>query len=132
MFGPTDMVSLYKGATTSFERMALQALLGGTPATNATAYSQFKPHKFRNGAKSANPILHGGQDPLVPVVQSNTLKAKLESFNVPVQLFIYPNEGHGWFGTSLTDSYAKIQAFLPHITHNRRRSFLSPNNFSRF
>ena len=116
MFGPTDMVNLYNGATTSFERMALQALLGGTPATNATAYSNSSPINFVTAQSPPTLILHGGQDPLVPVAQSNALKAKLESFNVPVQLFIYPNEGHGWFGASLTDSYAKIQAFL--TTHN--------------
>jgi hypothetical protein len=40
------------------------------------------------------------------------LKNKLQSFGVVNQMVVYPNEGHGWFGTSLLDSFDKIVAFL--------------------
>mgnify|MGYP006138668377 CR=1 FL=1 len=56
--------------------------------------------------------LPGGADPLVAPSQSLALKAKLEGANVPVQMVLYPTEGHGWMGANLTDSYNRIEAFL--------------------
>lgn len=112
MFGPTDMTALYNGLTTNIERFALQAMLSGTPATNPTLYQSSSPIYFASAQSPPTLILHGGADPVVPVTQSTALKAKLESVNVPVQLFLYPNEGHGWFGANLIDSYGKIASFL--------------------
>jgi acetyl esterase/lipase len=112
MFGPTDMTALYNSLTTTFERFAFQAMLNGTPSTNPALYQASSPINFVSAQSPPTLILHGGVDPLVPVSQSTMLKAKLETQNVPVQLFIYPTEGHGWFGTNLTDSYEKITSFL--------------------
>jgi dipeptidyl aminopeptidase/acylaminoacyl peptidase len=51
------------------------------------------------------------------VAQSKALKEKLESTGVPVELVVYPNEGHGWYGANLTDSYQRIELFLnKHVT----------------
>ena len=112
MFGPTDMTALYSSLATPIERFAFQSLLGGTPASNPTMYQASSPVNFVSAQSPPTLILHGGADPVVPVSQSTSLKAKLESFNVPVQLVVYPTEGHGWFGANLTDSYGKITAFL--------------------
>jgi acetyl esterase/lipase len=112
MFGPTDMVALYNSLATPIERFALQSLLGGTPSSNPAMYQASSPIHFVSSQSPPTLILHGGADPLVPVSQSHTLKAKLESFSVPVQMVVYPTEGHGWFGANLTDSYVKISAFL--------------------
>jgi dipeptidyl aminopeptidase/acylaminoacyl peptidase len=48
----------------------------------------------------------------VPISQSILLKNKLDVARVINKLVIYPNEGHGWTGTSLDDSYHQIQGFL--------------------
>lgn len=112
MFGPTDMVDLYNNASSQIEQLAIKALLSGTPATNAALYQRSSPVNFVSAQSPPTLILHGGQDPLVPLSQSLTLKARLEAVNVPVQLVIYPDEAHGWTGASLTDSYEKIAAFL--------------------
>jgi dipeptidyl aminopeptidase/acylaminoacyl peptidase len=48
----------------------------------------------------------------VPLSQSTTLKAKLESAGVPVRLVIYQNVGHGWQGESLVSSFSEIENFL--------------------
>ena len=89
-----------------------QALLGGTPSTNAALYQASSPINFVSARCPPTLILHGGADPLVPVSQSTALKATLESVNVPVQMVIYPTEGHGWLGANLSDSYGKIADFL--------------------
>ena len=112
MFGPTDMAGLYNSLTTNIERFAFQSLLGGPPSTNPALYQSSSPINFVSAQSPPTLILHGGADPLVPVSQSTQLKTKLETANVPVQLFIYPNEGHGWFGANLVDSYGKITSFL--------------------
>ncbi len=112
MFGPTDLAAMYNNATTSLEQMILQALLKGTPATNAALYQSSSPIHFVTAQSPPTLILQGGADPLVSPTQSTALKAKLEATNVPVQFVLYPTEAHGWTGANLTDSYNKIEAFL--------------------
>jgi dipeptidyl aminopeptidase/acylaminoacyl peptidase len=56
--------------------------------------------------------LQGGQDPLVPAAQATLLKARLDSAGVANQYVFYPNEGHGWVGANLNDSFDKIEAFI--------------------
>ncbi|HUS02315.1 MAG TPA: alpha/beta hydrolase [Chitinophagaceae bacterium] len=41
-------------------------------------------------------ILHGDQDNMVPIQQSETLVKKLQAANVPVSLTIKTDGGHGW------------------------------------
>ncbi len=112
MFGPTDMVALYNNLTTPFERTVLQSLLGGTPVTNAAMYQGSSPINFVSAQSPPTLIFHGELDPLVPISQSIALKEKLQQANVPVQMVTYPNEGHGWTGDNLTDSYNRISTFL--------------------
>lgn len=116
MFGPTDLVALYNGAGTPLEQLILQALLSGTPATNAGLYQSSSPVNFVTAQSPPTLILHGAADALVPISQSNALKAKLEAAGVPFQLVVYPTEGHGWIGANLQDTYNKVTAFL--TTHN--------------
>jgi acetyl esterase/lipase len=112
MFGPTDLVAIYNNATTSLEQLILQTLLSGTPTTNAALYQSSSPIHFVTAQSPPTLILHGGADPIVSPSQSTALKAKLEADDVPVQMVLYPGEGHGWTGANLTDSYNKIEAFL--------------------
>ena len=112
MFGPTDLVAMYHNATTSLEKSILQALLNGTPATNAGLYQSSSPINFVSAQTPPTLILQGGADPLVSPSQSTALKTKLEAANIPVQMVLYPTEGHGWTGANLTDSYNRIEAFL--------------------
>ncbi|MBB1286619.1 alpha/beta hydrolase [Flavisolibacter sp. BT320] len=112
MFGPTDLVAMYNGASTQLEQFILQALLKGTPATNAELYQTSSPINYISAQSPPTLILQGGADPLVAPSQSTALKTKLEAANVPVQMVLYPTEGHGWTGANLTDSYNKIETFL--------------------
>ncbi len=48
--------------------------------------------------KNTPPVLifHGDADTLVPIQQSKTFMAKLESAGVPHELIVRPGQGHGW------------------------------------
>jgi len=111
-FGPADMTDLYNRQNNTYYKMGLQLLIGGTPVTKPDIFAQASPINFAGKQKVPTLLLHGEKDYLVPVSQSRNLKETLEKAGVPVELVIYPNEGHGWFGANLTDSYNRIEAFL--------------------
>jgi acetyl esterase/lipase len=116
-FGPADMAAMYNGQTNSYYKMGLGLLIGGTPTTKPDVFQQSSPIYFAGKQVVPTLLLHGGRDNLVPVAQSKALKEKLESTGVPVELVVYPNEGHGWYGANLTDSYQRIELFLnKHVT----------------
>ncbi|HVK97257.1 MAG TPA: alpha/beta hydrolase, partial [Flavisolibacter sp.] len=113
-FGPTDFVTLYNAAP-RFTQIGLQLLLSGTPVANPDVYSRSSPINFVGSDSPPTIIFHGQKDDIVPISQSTSLKIKLDASGVPNQIFIYPNESHGWFGATLDDSFNKIAAFL--LTH---------------
>ena len=109
-FGPTELVSLYNSGPLA--QLLLTQVIGGTPTTHATMYQQSSPVNFINAQTTPTIILQGGVDPLVPVSQAVLLKNTLQASAVMHQYVFYPNEGHGWVGANLTDSFDKIAAFL--------------------
>lgn len=111
-FGPTDMADIYNRQSNTYYKMGLQLLIGGTPASKPDVFTQASPIYFAGKQNVPTLLLHGGKDALVPVSQSKALKEKLEKAGVPVELVIYPAEGHGWYGANLTNSYERIEAFL--------------------
>jgi acetyl esterase/lipase len=111
-FGPSDLADMYNSQTNAFYQYALGLLIGGTPTANPQVYNQSSPTYFANASSAPTILLHGGNDPLVSISQSIALHAKLQAAGVTSQLVTYPNEGHGWIGSSLDDSFTKIIAFL--------------------
>jgi acetyl esterase/lipase len=111
-FGPTDLAALYKDATDLYVQISLTALTGTTPQLHSDTYRQSSPIQFVNSKSCPTLILHGDKDPLVPVSQSQLLKAKLEHKGVVNELVVYPGLGHGWVGSTLTNSFDHLEAFL--------------------
>ena len=111
-FGPTDMTEMYNHPADPSLLPILTLLLGGTPVTNAAMYQQSSPLNFVTAQSPPTIILQGGVDPVVPVAQSTSLDAKLQTMGVVHQYVFYPTEGHGWSGANLTHSFNAIQAFL--------------------
>jgi acetyl esterase/lipase len=116
-FGPTDMADMYNRQSNGYYKMALQLLVGGTPDAKLNVFTQSSPIHFVSKQSPPTLLLHGGADGLVPVSHSKRLKEKLEKENVPAELVIYANEGHGWYGANLTDSYNRIEKFLKTHIH---------------
>ena len=111
-FGPTDLTALYNDWTNPVISILLAQVTGATPSTNSIVYQQSSPVTFVNAQSCPTLLLQGGQDPLVPVSQATGLRDKLQAMTVPNQYVFYPNDGHGWQGADLLDSFDKIRSFL--------------------
>ena len=110
-FGPSDLTVFYNSSNPLIAGL-LMNVTGTTPSANAGLYQQSSPNNFITAQSPPTLLLHGGADPLVPASQSELVRDKLQSYGVPVQYVFYPNEGHGWDGPNLLDSFNKIAAFL--------------------
>jgi acetyl esterase/lipase len=111
-FGPTDLVDMHAHPVSIYAPLLLEALIGASPQQNINAYQQSSPIFFVNSSSPPTLLLHGGKDDLVAYSQSEMLRDKLKSVGVVNQYIFYPNEGHGWYGATLEDSFDKIEAFL--------------------
>ncbi len=67
-------------------------------------------HKLTAGAPPTI-LFYGGQDPLVPTSQATALNEKLTNLNIIHEYTLYPEEGHGWTGLKLLDTWTKLKAF---------------------
>lgn len=109
-FGPTDLTVF--GSLSIVQQLILINVTGKTYEADPDIYRESSPVKFISGQSPPTIVLQGGADPLVPPSQADLLIEKLEENNVTNQLVLYPNEGHGWSGNNLLDSFVKIKAFL--------------------
>lgn len=111
-FGPTDLLKMYQDPWHPLVPMALQMVTGTTPQNNRRIYEQSSPAYFVSPQAPSTLILHGGQDPVVDVSQSELLAQQLKKAGVPHELIIYPKERHGWYGSTLTQSFNRVEEFL--------------------
>lgn len=104
--GPTNFTD------TAYTSIVTPAFLffGVTPSVEfAELYSPF--HQVE--AISPPTILfYGGMDPLIPSSQGIDMDAKLTTLGVTHEFTFYPNEGHGWEGDNLLDTWTKLKAFI--------------------
>lgn len=113
LFGPVDLADLYKNHPFPAEaRPLIVNFLGATPTTNPDIYFQASPINFITAQSVPTKIFHGTNDIVVPIAQSNALKAKLEANKVKVDMTVYQGEGHGWFDNNLPDTYQKAIDFI--------------------
>lgn len=111
-FGPTDMADLYFHSPDTLAKAYLPLLMAGTPAQNPALYFSSSPIHYVQKNSCPTLLLQGGKDELVPWKQAFQLNDTLQALGVTHQLVFYPNEGHGWTGQSLQDSFDKIKVFL--------------------
>ena len=57
-------------------------------------------------------LFYGGQDPLVPNSQGIDLDSQLTNLGVPHEFTFYEEEGHGWYGQNLSDTFNKISNYI--------------------
>ena len=57
-------------------------------------------------------ILHGEDDPIVPVQEAYHLKEVLVARGLPYEMKIYPGAGHGFTGETREDATSRASAFL--------------------
>ena len=100
LFGPTDMRG---GQMSAQAAHILSAFIGATAAEAPDKYADASP--ITHATKDASPVLfvHGDADTLVPLQQSEVMKAKLDEFGVENELIVVKNGGHGFGGASDKD-----------------------------
>lgn len=116
-FGPSDFNYMYDNPVFPQVPQLLELLLGGSPTDHEAAYFESSPINYVTAQSCPTLLFQGGKDPLVNPKQSVLLKDKLEKEGVLNKLIVYPNEGHGWHGSNLSDSFVKITAFLNENVH---------------
>ena len=102
----TDPAYLNNGNT------ALQELLN-LYGVNATTNFLEEVSPYHQVSASAPPtiLFYGGLDPLIPTTQGTDLRNKLQNLDVTHEFTLYPNEGHGWVGLNLLDTWLKLKTF---------------------
>ncbi|MBS1748682.1 MAG: alpha/beta hydrolase [Bacteroidetes bacterium] len=109
-FGPTDLAALSDIGLV--QALILLNATGKLIGQDKEIFIQSSPINFITKNAPPTIILQGGKDDLVPQSQAIALNKKLEENNVVHQLVVYPNEGHGWTGNNLLDSFNKIKDFI--------------------
>lgn len=110
-FGPTDLKELYNHPN-PLVSFTLFQITGKTPEDDSSIYANSSPINFVTGNSPPTMLLQGGKDPIVDPQQSVALQSRLTELGVENQFIFYPDEGHGWHGSNLTDSFEKIKEFL--------------------
>lgn len=111
-FGPSNITDMYEHPVHPQVPLLLQVLMGGSPQNNSASYLQSSPINFVDKNTCPTLMFQGGKDMLVNPHQTKVLQEKLEQAGVPNELVLYPNEGHGWMGATLSNSFDKIAEFL--------------------
>ncbi|HLZ62206.1 MAG TPA: S9 family peptidase [Ktedonosporobacter sp.] len=70
-------------------------LLAADPLEHPEVYNKCSPMMYARNVKTPTLILHGEDDPAVPVAQAYAFYRALRERKVPVECVIYPREGHG-------------------------------------
>ena len=81
------------------DRKALTKLLGGPLSENREKARQASPVSYVTSDDPPFLIVHGDEDPLVPLNQSQVLAARLEQAKVPCKLHVVKGGGHGVLST---------------------------------
>jgi len=117
-FGPSDLLTMQKERTLptqlnadapdSFE----SRLLGGSLQEHPEKARAASPLMHVTSDDTPFLIMHGAQDALVPLKQSEKFQAALEKAGVPVELVVLPGGGHGGKDFQSDESRGVIRKFL--------------------
>lgn len=75
-------------------RRYLEGLMG-TPTENPDAYDRSSPLTYLPQAKAPLLVLHGENDPIVPLLEAQQVVELMEQHGKVVEAHFYPGEGHG-------------------------------------
>jgi acetyl esterase/lipase len=107
--GPTNFTdpAYYNSANPVFQSMYI---LFGNPSI--PFLESASPYHTATATSPPTLLFYGGQDPLVPNSQGIDLDSQLTNLGVPHQFTFYEEEGHGWVGQNLADTFNKISNYI--------------------
>jgi len=107
--GPTNFTdpAYYNSTNPTFQSMYF---LFGNPSISFLESAS--PYHTATATSPPTLLFYGGQDPLVPNSQGIDLDSRLTTLGVPHEFTFYEEEGHGWFGQNLTDTFNKISNYI--------------------
>lgn len=108
-FGPCDIAG-YKGGP--LEPIFLIPWLGASFADNPDLHKQASPIAYVDKSDAPTLFLHGTEDPLVPLDQSERMLQALKDVGIEAELLIMEGEGHGWMGEKLEQSNQRMMKFF--------------------
>ena len=83
--------------------------VGQTPEQRRLA----SPRAYIDQLKAAVMIIHGEDDPRVPISEAKALRSDLDRRHVPYVWLVKPGEGHGFYSAeNRTEMYTQLLAFL--------------------
>ena len=107
--GPTNFTDPAYLNTTSPDIQELIELYGINPATEFL--EEISPYHQVTNQAPPTILFYGGQDPLVPTTQGTAMQERLLELSVIHEFTLYQNEGHGWTGINLFDTWTKLKLF---------------------
>ena len=107
---PTDLTNLYEQSFLG--GLAAAQFLGGAPPQVPASYTAASPIDHLSPADSPMFLVHGLQDPLIPVNQSEELAAALAAEGVPHQLVLVSGSHNLDFPAHYAKLIPQILAFL--------------------
>ena len=107
--GPANFTdpAYYNSANPVFQSMYI---LFGNPSI--PFLESASPYHTATATSPPTLLFYGGQDPLVPNSQGIDLDSQLTNLGVPHEFSFYEEEGHGWFGQNLLDTFNKISNYI--------------------
>ncbi len=85
----------------------------GDPSKEGARLAAASPVTYASGYKLPVLLIHGADDPSVPVAQSKLMQAALSKAGKDVRLVVYPHEGHtDWTPTDEQAALTEIAAFI--------------------
>jgi dipeptidyl aminopeptidase/acylaminoacyl peptidase len=119
LYGVADLNELDE-TTHRFEAHYLHSLVGPLPDA-AEAYRDRSPVNRLDAIIAPLLILQGGDDPVVPLAQSQAVADGLRQRGRAVELHVYEGEGHGWSRPeTVIDELERTEAFLTRHVLRRR------------
>jgi acetyl esterase/lipase len=109
--GPTDLTSEELWTKEVLERN-LEPLLGGSPQAKADLYRKASPMHYSPSSPPPLLLIHGSDDPVVPLRQANALADRLRARGASASVLVLDGEGHTWNGYALLRSIDRMLSFL--------------------
>lgn len=108
--GPTNLADPAYTTNTQLPINQLMLFFGETPTT--AFLEENSPLHQVQSTSPPTVLFYGGMDPLIPNSQGIDMDAKLTTLGVMHEFTFYPNEGHGWIGNNLLDTWTKLKTFI--------------------